>query len=184
MDIENLRESFEDFSSGIPEHRVDRNKLHPISEILFLTLTALICGCDGWRDIERFGWAKIDVLRRVFPFKHSIPSELHVAIDGKVSRHTFDGDRNPLHMVSAFSSEYRLVLAQEKVCDKSNEITAIPKLLSLLDLQGAVITIDARGCQRDIAEQIGQKGAEYVFSLKGNQGTLHQDVMLMFQMMT
>jgi predicted transposase YbfD/YdcC len=212
MTIEDLRDSFEDFSSGIPEHRVDRNKLHSISEILFLTLTAIICGCEGWRDIERFGRAKIEVLRRVFPFKYGIPSDdtlrrffrslnpvifqtcfvewvktlklpssLHVAIDGKISRHSFDGENNPLHIVSAFSSEYRLVLAQEKVSDKSNEITAIPKLLSLLDLQGAVITIDAMGCQREIAEQIGQKEADYVFSLKGNQGSLNQDVTLMFQ---
>lgn len=105
----------------------------------------------------------------------------HIALDGKVSRHTFDGEENPLHMVSAFASESRMVLAQEKVSDKSNEITAIPKLLDLLDLEGAVVTIDAMGCQRDIAQLICEKKADYILSLKGNQGTLHDDTQLVFQ---
>ena len=70
----------------------------------------------------------------------------HIAIDGKISRHTFDGDQNPLHMVSAFANEHRLALAQEKASDKRNEIEAIPILLDLLDLKGGEVTIDAMGC--------------------------------------
>lgn len=103
-----------------------------------------------------------------------------ISIDGKVSRHSFDGDKSPLHTVSAFASEARLVLAQTKVSDKSNEIKAIPELLELLDINGAIVTIDAMGCQREIVEQIIKSKADYVLSLKGNQGTLHQDIKLIF----
>ena len=211
MKPEDLRESFEDFIDGIDDPRVDRNKLHSVEEILFLTLSAIICGSEGWRDIERFGKVKLEFLRTVFPYTHGIPSDdtlrrffrvldpenfrtcfvswaqglklpdnNHVSIDGKVSRHSFDGDENPLHMVAAFASDCRIVLAQEKVLDKSNEITAIPKLLALLDLKGSIITIDAMGCQRDIAKAICDAGADYVLSLKGNQGNLHKDVALVF----
>ena len=77
-----------------------------------------------------------------------------------------------IHMVSAWSSSQRLVLGQTKVDDKSNEITAIPKLLDLLTIKGAIVTIDAMGCQRDIAEKILSKEAHYVLALKGNQGSL------------
>lgn len=99
-----------------------------------------------------------------------------IAIDGKASRHSFDGDAKMLHMVSAYATEARLVLAQEKVSEKSNEITAIPKLIEWLDIKGNIITIDAMGCQFEIAEQILKKEGEYIFSLKGNQGGLFDDI--------
>lgn len=99
-----------------------------------------------------------------------------IAIDGKSSRHSFDGEAGMLHMVSAYATEARLVLAQEKVSEKSNEITAIPKLLEWLDLRGSIVTIDAMGCQYAIADQIIHKEGDYIFSLKGNQGTLCEDV--------
>jgi predicted transposase YbfD/YdcC len=99
-----------------------------------------------------------------------------IAIDGKSTRHSFDGETPMLHMVSAYATEARLVLAQEKVSEKSNEITAIPKLLEWLDLRGTTISIDAMGCQYVIANQIIQKQGNYIFSLKGNQGTLCEDV--------
>ena len=83
-------------------------------------------------------------------------------------------------MISAWSSQQRLVLGQRKVADKSNEITAIPELLQLLQLHGAVVTIDAMGCQREIAAQMVEQKADYVLGLKGNQGTLHDDVALFF----
>ena len=83
-------------------------------------------------------------------------------------------------MISAWSSRRRLVLGQRKVAEKSNEITAIPKLLELLELQGAVMTIDAMGCQRAIAAQIVAQEANYVLSLKGDQGTLHENVAMLF----
>lgn len=99
-----------------------------------------------------------------------------VAIDGKTLRGSFDGEQKAIHMVSAWACGQRLVLGQEKVDDKSNEITAIPKLLDLLVLKGAIVTLDAMGCQREIAQKILDKKADYVLALKGNQGALYQDV--------
>ena len=101
-----------------------------------------------------------------------------VAVDGKTLRRSFDhaAGQGPIHLISAWSSGQRMVLGQCKVAKKSNEITAIPKLLELLTLRGAVVTIDAMGCQRAIAAQITDQEADYVLGLKGNQGTLHEDV--------
>lgn len=211
-EFEAIRESFDDFRSEIEDHRLDRHKLHSVSEILFLVMCALICGCEGWRDIERYGKLKVELLRKFFPYQHGTPSDdtlrrffrvlnpvtfrtcfvqwvqslkltndQHIAIDGKVSRRTHDGEAGPLHIVSAFASEDRLVLAQEKVDDKSNEIKAIPVLLELLDLNHATVTIDAIGCQKEFAQMIGDKNADYILALKGNQGTLHKDTKLLFQ---
>jgi len=104
-----------------------------------------------------------------------------IAIDGKTERRSFDGDSAPLHLVSAYASEVGLVLGQEKVSEKSNEITAIPKLLDILDLEGAIVTIDAMGCQYSIAEKIIEKKADYLLALKGNQSSLHDDVKLAFE---
>ena len=84
-------------------------------------------------------------------------------------------------MVSAFATNARLILAQQKVADKSNEITAIPKLLDLLDLKGQIITIDAMGTQKTIAKKIFDKGGDYVLALKGNQGTFNDDVRLFLE---
>jgi predicted transposase YbfD/YdcC len=107
------------------------------------------------------------------------PAEV-IAIDGKTSRRSYQkkGGLNPIHMVSAFAARHRLVLGQVKVAEKSNEIVAIPKLLDMLAIEGAIVTIDAIGCQREIAKKVIDKKADYVLALKGNQGTLHEDVEL------
>lgn len=100
-----------------------------------------------------------------------------VAIDGKtVRRSGGKAGKGAIHMVSAFAASQRLVLGQVKVAEKSNEIVAIPKLLDMLVVEGAIITIDAMGCQRAIAQKIIDKKADYVFGLKGNQGSLREDV--------
>ena len=106
-----------------------------------------------------------------------MPAEV-IAIDGKTSRRSYQkkGAKAPIHMVSAFAARQRLVLGQVKVAEKSNEIVAIPKLLDMLAIEGAIVTIDAMGCQRDIAQKILDKKADYVLALKGNQGTLREDV--------
>src|SRR5262249_46463612 len=83
-----------------------------------------------------------------------------------------------IHMVSAFAAPQRLVMGQVGVAEKSNEIVAIPALLDMLAIEGAVVTIDAMGCQRAIAKKITDKKADYIIALKGNQGTLHEDVKL------
>src|ERR1019366_4236397 len=101
-----------------------------------------------------------------------------VAIDGKTLRRSFDraAAASPLHLVSAWAVDQRLVLGQLAVGDKSNEIVAVPKLLELLSLKGRIITADAMSCQRKIAQQVVDQGADYVLALKGNQETLHDDV--------
>ena len=103
-----------------------------------------------------------------------------IAIDGKTMRRSGQKSRgkSPIHMVSAFAARQRLVLGQVKVAEKSNEIIAIPKLLNMLAIEGAIVTIDAIGCQRDIAQAIINKKADYVLALKGNQGSLREDVEL------
>ncbi len=105
-----------------------------------------------------------------------------IAIDGKTNRGTRDkaSGKSPIHVVSAWASENRITLGQIKTEEKSNEITAIPELLNLLVIKGCIVTIDAMGCQKAIAEKIIDKEADYVLALKGNQGNLSKDVELFF----
>lgn len=106
-----------------------------------------------------------------------------IAIDGKTARRSYDrqGGKAAIHMVSAWASDNRLVLGQKKVDDKSNEITAIPELLEVLAVSGCIVTIDAMGCQKAIAQQITEQEADYVFTLKENQGRLYEDVSGFFE---
>jgi len=204
---------FLDFFKEVPDHRLDRRKLHPIEEILLVTFCGTIAGCDSWDDLELFGATKLETLRRYLPFEHGNPSDdtlrrffralnpdvfeqcfvkwvesfqldladKIIAVDGKTSRRSFDEDNKAMHMVSAFASELNIVLGQVKTADKSNEIKAIPELLELLDISGAIITIDAMGCQTKIAAKVISEGADYVIGLKGNQGQLNDDVRLAFR---
>lgn len=195
----------------LEDPRIDRKKLYPLSEILFVVLCASICGAQSWRDFVTFGEEKLDYLRQFLPFIHGIPSKntfAHVlaalepasfkacfiqwiqsfqsalkdviAIDGKTLRKSFDKatEQSAIHRVSAFATSSQLVLAQEKVDEKSNEITAIPKLLDLLAIKGAIVSIDAMGTQKNIARKIRQKKADYVLSLKGNHSVLHDEIRL------
>ena len=102
----------------------------------------------------------------------------HIAIDGKTMKHSGSPARGikALHLVSAWSTEHSLTLGQVAVDDKSNEITAIPRLLELLTLEGALVTIDAMGCQKEIAQQIVDAGGDYILPVKGNQEHLQADV--------
>ena len=101
-----------------------------------------------------------------------------IAIDGKTVRGSFDRsrDQGPLHIVSAWASERRLVLGQRQVDDKSNEITAIPELLDTLDVRRSIVTLDAMGCQRAIVNKILERGADYLVTLKANQGKIFRAV--------
>ncbi len=105
-----------------------------------------------------------------------------IAVDGKTLRgsKTSPDERGALHLVSAYATEAGLVLAQQAVDGKSNEITAIPELLDMLNLKGAIVSIDAMGTQKEIARRIADKGADYVLALKGNQTSLHEDAALFF----
>lgn len=153
-------------------------------DIIVLVICGTISGAEGWEGIEEFGKEKLEWLQKFRPFKNGIPShdcisyvisrlsvkgfqecfmswsqslaekgEI-ISIDGKTSRGSRSKTRNPLHMVSAWACTNQLVLGQEATDEKSNEITAIPKILKLLELKGCVVTIDAMGCQREIAKQI------------------------------
>lgn len=120
-------------------------------------------------------------MRWVAAISHLKAGEV-VAIDGKTLRGSDDprNDRKAIHMVSAWASQNHLVLGQVKVDDKSNEITAIPELLRLLALPGCIVTLDALGCQTEIAAQIVAQGADYVLALKENQGHLYREVVRLF----
>jgi predicted transposase YbfD/YdcC len=106
-----------------------------------------------------------------------IPGEV-ISIDGKTLRHSYETESNKkaIHMVSAWASDQKLVLGQRKVDEKSNEITAIPELIKVLELSGCLVAIDAMGTQKDIAKE-----ADYYLALKGNQGNIHQDVEQLFK---
>ena len=205
--------AFLDFFTELEDPRLERHKLYPLNEILLTTLCAKICDAESWEDIQDFGEAKIEFLRKYLPYKNGVPShdtfarvfslldpkqfktcfvdwmrglkfQLSevISIDGKTLRGSFDkgGNQKAIHMVSAFASNARLVLGQEKVSEKSNEITAIPKLLDALFIKGGIVTIDAMGCQKSIASKIREKKADYVLSLKGNHGDLHDDIKTYF----
>jgi predicted transposase YbfD/YdcC len=112
---------------------------------------------------------------------HSVSGVLgvrHIAIDGKTLRHSGGGSSSLrcLHLVSAWATEANLTLGQVATEEKSNEITAIPKLLELLDLKGALVTIDAMGCQKEIAKKIVERGGDYVLTVKDNQEHLKEDI--------
>lgn len=107
-----------------------------------------------------------------------------IAIDGKTLRHSYDKTlgKAAIHMVSAWAATNELVLGQVKVDDKSNEITAIPALLALLDITGCIVTIDAMGCQTEIVRQIVDQGGDYLLAVKENQGNLHDDIAFFFDL--
>jgi predicted transposase YbfD/YdcC len=110
------------------------------------------------------------------------PKNRVIAIDGKTLRGSIDrkNKKKPIHLVSAWVSEYKIMLAQVKTEEKSNEITAIPELLKMIDVKGAIVTIDAMGCQKKIAKQILKQEADFILSLKDNQRSLHEDVQSIF----
>jgi predicted transposase YbfD/YdcC len=135
-----------------------------------------------WIDPEEFGACFMAWTQRI----SALTNGEIVAIDGKCLRGSKDSthERDGMYLVNAWASNNRLVLGQEKVSDKSNEITAIPVLLKLLDLEGCVVTMDAMGCQTDVAEMIIDQQADYVLAVKGNQATLQADITTTFEVPT
>jgi predicted transposase YbfD/YdcC len=129
-------------------------------------------------DAEEFQSRFISWIKAVY----KITEGQIVAIDGKMLRRSHDetNDKKAIYMVSAWASKNNLVLGQVKVNDKSNEITAIPQLLDVLEIAGCIVTIDAMGCQKKISEKIIGQDADYVLALKENQGNLHNDAQVLF----
>lgn len=200
------------FSELIDPRTETHSSRHLLSDIMMLTILAVICGAESWVAVERFGESKHDWLKTILHLPHGIPShdtigsffskldpnQLQrcflnwinevfdisegeiIAIDGKTLRHSYDTARNKpaIHMVNAWACKNNLVLGQFKTEEKSNEITAIPELLKILDIKGHTVTIDAMGCQTAIAKQIIEQEGDYVLNLKGNHKSLFEDVSL------
>lgn len=194
----------------LTDPRMNRTKLHRLTDIVTIALCAAIAGCDTWVEVEEFGKRKEWWFRRFLKLPHGIPSHdtfgrvfaaldtgeflsclqewlrslsvttdgQIIAIDGKTLTGSFDkaSGKSALHLVSAWAMQQRLVLGQVATDEKSNEITAIPKLLQMLDLLGAIVTIDAMGCQKEIARKLQEHGADYVLALKGNHPKLYEAV--------
>jgi predicted transposase YbfD/YdcC len=194
----------------VPDPR-RHNIVHPLPQMIVMSLVAILCGSDGWEDVAEFcqareqwfanflelprGTPSHDTFSRVFA--RLLPEHLEdllrqwmsalqvgssgklIAIDGKSLRRSFQhawDTSGMAHIVSAFATENQLVLAQMGVKDKDNELTAIRQLLELVDLKGCTVSIDALGCQRDIAQRIVQAKGQYVLRVKDNQPTLHGKV--------
>lgn len=193
---------------GIEEPRVNRTRDHKLLDILVIGICCLICGGEGFTDMETFGKAQEAWLRTFLELPYGIPShdtfnrvfraikpdafmdcfirwtqslrttlgpEI-VALDGKAQRRACNKKHGIPYVVSAWASSCGLTLGQVKVDEKSNEITAIPKLLRILELAGCIVTIDAMGCQKTIAREIIEADADYVLALKGNQSTTEEEV--------
>ncbi len=217
MDVEAPRGLLR-FFDEVEDPRVERTKLHALSDIMFITLCAVISAADSWIEVEQFGCSKEQWLRRFLPLVNGIPShdtfgrvfskldpvQLErcflnwmgalaeaskgrlIAIDGKTLRHSFDkaDNRLAIHMVSAWCEANSLVLGQLSTDEKSNEITAIPRLLEMLNIKDSVVTIDAMGCQKAIAGQIIEQEGDYVLAVKENQPALHEAVKGVFDELT
>jgi predicted transposase YbfD/YdcC len=212
MEENNLRD-LESIFAQVEDPRVERTKLHRLRDIIILAICGVICGAEGWVEIEEFGKAKEAFFTELLDLPNGIPSHDTfgrvfalidpkqfeasfvqwvqgisgtvkgvVAIDGKTLRRSHDrtAGKKPLHLVSAWAVENRLVLAQLATEEKSNEITAIPLLLKQLSLKGCIVTIDAMGTQTKIAEQILEQEGDYALALKENQGNLDEEVKATF----
>lgn len=194
----------------VPDPRIVGMVTYPLGEILLVALVGTLCRMEDWDEIVYFAEEQVDWLRRFLPFANGIASAKTfrtvfraldhgafsevftawfsawggrgvIAIDGKTLRGSKDGEAGKAqHVLNAFAHESGLVLGQQPVDGKSNEITAIPAFLERLALEGAIVTMDAMGCQKEVAAGIVEKKADYVLSLKGNQGALHEDVRLFF----
>lgn len=201
---------FLQFFSDLPDPRA-ANVVHRLSDILLIAVFAILCGAEGWSDVEIFGKAKLTFLRTFLDLEHGIPSHdtfgrvfaaldpeafeacfqrwighlrqgglKLVAIDGKSIRRSFDhawDASGMVHLVSAFAAQNKLVLGQLASEGKGQELATMKKLIELLALdETTVLSIDAAGCQKDMAQQIIDKGADYVLAVKENQPTLHRQV--------
>jgi predicted transposase YbfD/YdcC len=198
------------FFDELPDPRA-ANRIHRLGDIFAIAICAVICGAQGWVDVQMFAESKRTWLSTFLDLQHGIPSHdtfgrvfaridpnafercfqnwmsslrqggmRLVAIDGKSIRRSFEHawDKSGMvHLVSAFAEQNRMVFGQVAVADGGNEIEAIPRLLELLDVPQSVVTIDALGCQKQIAEQIVVRNkADYVLAVKENQAVLHEKV--------
>lgn len=205
-----LSEEFLESFSAIQDKRTNYQKLHPLKNIIIMTICAILCGADSWLAVEKIAKCKISWFRKFLWMPNGIPSHdtfarvfvwldptaiqnfltkwgkeicdlvegETIAIDGKRQRRSFDkaSEKPAIHMVSAFACDSGITLGLTKIASKSNEIKAIPELLDVVDVKNCTVTIDAIGCQKNIATKIREKGADYVLAVKKNQLKLHMQV--------
>jgi len=193
--------------------RDTKNKLHLLSDILFIVLCSVLSGIEDWVGMQDFARFREAWFRKYLTLPNGIPSHDTIssvmgrlkpkqfaecftcwvadalpslageiiAIDGKSLNGSRTEKNDNVYVISAFASQAKLVLSQHSVDGKGNEIKAIPQLLDMLELEGAIVTIDAIGAQKKIVDKIVEEKADFVISLKGNQGNLHNDVIASFQ---
>lgn len=202
------------YFGDLSDPRTGNAKPHLFLEIVIIAILAVICGADGWADVELFGKNKKAWLKTFLELPKGIPSHdtfgrvfakikpdefekrfiawvqaietltqrQVIAVDGKQLRgsHQREAGKAAIYMVSAWATDNQLVLGQRKVADRSNEITAIPELLRLLEISGCIVTIDAIGTQKEIAKAVMAGGGDYILSVKENQGKLCEDLQYLF----
>ena len=207
--------SIEHHFSSLADPRTGNAKQHKLLDILVIAICAVICGADGWNEIELFGKKKKKWLKTFLELPKGIPSHdtfgrvfaklkpeafqacfiewvraietltagQVIAVDGKQLRGSDDGlsEKAAIYMVSAWATENQLVLGQSKVAEKSNEITAIPALLKVLEITGCIVTVDAIGTQTEIAQTIVDGGGDYLLAVKENQKHLFEDLQWLFE---
>jgi predicted transposase YbfD/YdcC len=207
-------EAIEEHFGKVKDPRIDRSKEHKLIDIIGIAICAVICGAEGWVDIENYGNSKLCWLKSFMELPNGIPShdtfgrvfsminaqEFQAAfyewvlavneiirgqminVDGKCLLGSEDKrlGKRAIYIVSAWAEANHLVLGQRKVAEKSNEITAIPELLKILAISGCIVTIDAIGTQTNIAKTILEAEADYVLSVKENQGHLYEDISVLF----
>lgn len=205
---------FDEYFDELDDPRLDRQKRHSLTDILFISLCAVVCGAKSFVDMADFGRAKYEWFRERLELENGIPShdtfrrvyslidpvrfsecfiswtkamsgavDDVIAFDGKAIRRSFDSatGMSAVHVMNAWSSANDFCVGQMKVDGKSNEITAMPRLIKMMDVKGSVITADALNCQKEIAATIVDEGADYVLALKGNHQSLYEDVKLYFE---
>lgn len=201
---------FEECFSGLEDKRQTSKVDHPLLEILFLSIVAVAGKASNWKEIEFFGNSHLSSLQKYYPFVSGIPSDdtirrtfeildpkalndvlrkyftldlngEHVAIDGKALRGSARNGLRALHFLNVYAPSSGITLFGKAIDAKNNEITALPEVIEVLDIKGAIVTIDAMGCQKSIAEQIQKKGADYILGLKGNQMSLYNEVKTAFE---
>jgi predicted transposase YbfD/YdcC len=212
--MEYLLQSF----SSLPDFRINRKKLHDLPEIIFISICAVICGCDDYVSIKSWADDNIVWLRQYLTLSHGIPSDDTfrrvfrfldyeafnrcfmdftnglsnltegevISFDGKCLR----GSKNKrlgkvgVYMMGAWASQNKLLLGQLKVDEKTNEMIVMPQLLEILCLKGCIVTSDALNCQKEIAEKIIEKEADYILAVKGNHPILEAQIIQSFELET
>jgi len=200
---------FTEIFESLEDSRMNRTQKHPFISIISIGFLGALSGIDSFLGLQDYAEANEEWLKQIIDLPKGVLShdtigrvfsminvkQFHdcffnftkllknktdgvIAIDGKTM--IPKNRENPLHVVSAWSEKNKLVLGQVKINNKSNEIAAIPKVLDLLDIEGHIVTIDAMGCQKDVASQIISQKGEYLLALKGNQKSLHEDVKVYF----